>query len=380
MRSYTNKGVLMKKLYFFWVFIFCKTVVNGLITHTTVLTEPPGKPKQLIFVCGDRHNLGSWKDNVEQFLNLALLPNETKLKTLFLVENLSTSNEYFNRPQDLLVLREKEAYVLENLINNYLQETPIEIPTHLHLWGCSQDFFRQLCSFLTLPEKTSMFLSKLGVINIDNRHRNIYYGESLCGWNYGPYNYLEFKKIQESEAKQLTLSDLLIAQNSLKKYIAQSSGTLQSIFNRIFDRQESLRLNLFEELSRRFSINKSDMLNIPISQIAGDRSQAMYKYLKHSPLEYILHEMIEANALWHITQRTSDITIVLAGGNHSGHMQGKTPGLTSYLAELGYTAVITRGPSQETLQSDRQAAAKQAINMIPKVIKNHIKRFLKQPQ
>lgn len=371
----------MKKLYSFFVFIFLGTIANGLITHVTVFTQPAGKHKQLVFVCGDKHNLGSWNNNVSQFLSLTQLPAETKLKTLFLVENLTSPNEYFNRPQDLLVLREKEAYLLSNLINNYLQEDPIEIPTQLHLWGCSEEFFRQLCSFLTLPKKTSSFFGKLPVINIDNRHRNIYYGESLCGWNYGPYNYFSFKKIQQEEADQLTLSDLLVGQNALKKYIAQSSGTLRSIFERIFDRQESLRLKLFEELSTRFSINKTALLTVPISQLTGAQSKTLYKYLEHSPLEYILHEMIEANALWHITQRTADITFVLAGVNHSGHMHyGGLPGLTSYLSELGYTAIITRGPSAEVLQANRQATAKRVTTMIPKVIKNHIKRFLKQPQ
>lgn len=374
----------MQKISFLLLLILSQQHVSALISHVTVFKQAPNMPKQLIFVCADRHHLGSWSDNVRQFLGLSLLPQQTKLKTQFLIENLSSPNEYFNRPQDLAILHEKEIYILSNLTSNYLYPNPTELPTQLHLWGCSEDFFTQLCAFLGLPEKASSFLHNLPIINVDNRQRNIYYGESLCGWNFGPYNHEPVKKIQHQETATLTLIDLLAPQAILREYISKSTGTLRLIFEEILVRQEEHKKAFFEKLESQFGIDQKKAAMLPITQLAPTRQEAFYKFLERSPMQYVLREMIEANALWHITQRTADITIFLAGANHSGHMEGKwihqTPGLTSYLTQLGYTNIVTRGPSAETLRDDKEKVAARMTTRIPAILKNHIKLFSKQPQ
>lgn len=356
---------------------------HALISNTTIFEQPPGAQRQIVFVCADRHHLGSWSDNVRQFLSLSLLPAQTKLKTLFLIENLSAPNESFNRPQDLAVLREKEAYVLGNLTQNYALTNPTEIPTLLHLWGCSQEFFQQLCTFLGLPDKTSTFLHTLPVINLDNRQRNIYYGESLSGWNFGPYNHEIVKKIQQQETAQLTIMDLLAPQAILKEYIAKSSGALRTIFEEILARQEEHKKTFFEKLATQFGIDEKTAATQPIAHLTKTRQQDLYKFLERSTLQHVLREMIEANALWHVTQHAADVIIILVGANHSGHMEGKwihqTPGLTSYLTQLGYQAIATRGPSAEKLRDDKQAIATRMTTKMPAIIKKHIKLFVEKP-
>lgn len=359
--------------------------MQALITNVTIF-EKPGKNnlKSFVVVCGDRHSLGSWENNINQFLGFTLLEEKTKLKTNFLVENLSSPNSYFNRPQDLAVLREKELYLLSNLQKNFAALHPVESTTILHLWGCSNPFFETLCRQLNLGTTLVSFLTNLPVTNIDNRHRTVYYAESLIGWNYGPYNHPKVKTIQDQEILSLTIFDLLSPQEILRGYIAQSSGWLKNIFQEIFARQESHTKKFLQNLEILFKIDENMARSMPIASLTGADKTALYRYLQRSSLQYVLREMIEANALWDIMHTTNTVTVVLAGTNHTGHTAGnwqhQTPGLTNYLSWLGFKKIFEYEPDAEKLRAQPEATAQQLAIHIPTMITQQLIGPAQQPQ
>ncbi len=352
---------------------------NGLITHVTTFEKGIADKQQLVMVCGDQHQLGSWEDNITQFFNLAELPNKTPLRVLFLVENLISPNDYFNRPQDKIVLEAKEDYIFESFAQNYTNPNPKQMPTVLHFWGCSQAFYQGLCDFLQQRSEVAARLEALPVINIDNRHRNIYYGESLIGWPFPPYCQSNVRIIQQAESESLTLFDLLAPQATLRQYLAKSSGWIRSIFDEILERQISQKKMLVQQLDDKFNLSENSIATIPLAKLAGDRQRELYSYLQHSPLETILREMVEANALWHITQRSADIIIVLAGTNHTGHTEGnwnrQTPGLTGYLNWLGFKQTTETSCTSIDLIKNKQDLALRMRSEVPNELAQHIKNF-----
>jgi hypothetical protein len=368
----------MYKLSIFVLFSFWGGA-HALITHVTTFEADKTNFRQLVIVCGDHHQLGSWEDNVIQFIGLAQLVEKSKLRTLFLVENLSSPNEHFNRPQDLAILQEKESYIFGNLSKNYYTARPVEMPTVLHFWGCTQQFFTKFAAFLRLSASTATKLASLPVINVDNRHRNVYYGESLIGWSFGPYDHAKVREIQETESSKLTLPDLLAPQLTLKKYFNSSTGWLRSIFDEILDRQEFGRKILLQNLLSAFDIRDTTLATTPLARLAGGRQQEFYRYLQKSPLENILREMVEANALWHITQRTADIVIVLAGTNHTGHTEGnwahQTPGLVRYLDWLGYKQTFHSSPTRVDLLKNKIEVALKLRSEVPNRLSQLVAKF-----
>lgn len=365
----------MKKFLVFSL-LFLSQSISALITNLTLFEQGEGKEKQLVVICGDRHHLGSWQENLTQFLGFSVLPAKASRDLLFLVENLSSSNEYFKRPQDLKILREKENYILGNLIKNYAQPRPIELPTMLHFWGCSPSFFQAVAAFLQLPLEAATHLNSLPMLNIDYRHRNVYYGESLTGWPYGPYNHPVVREIQTTESEQLTLKDLLTPQATLTSYISKSSGWLGNIFEEILERQEQHTKSLLQNLLVLFNVDEAACSSRPLSRLAENRQKDFYRFLQRSSLQHILREMVEANALWHITKRTAPIVVVLAGANHTGHTEGnwqhQTPGLVRYLTWLGYKQILDYAPTQEELQSSPAALSKKVTTEIPALIARYL--------
>ncbi len=352
---------------------------NGLITHVTTFEKSIAEKQQLVMVCGDQHQLGSWEDNITQFFNLAQLTSETPLRVLFLVENLISPNDYFNRPQDKIILEAKEDYIFESFAQNYTNPNPKQMPTVLHFWGCSQAFYAGLCDFLQQRSEVAARLDALPVINIDNRHRNIYYGESLIGWQFPPYCRSNVRTIQQAESESLTLFDLLSPQATLREYLAKSSGWIRSIFDEILERQTSQKKMLVQQLGDKFYLSENSIATIPLAKLAGDRQRELYSYLQDSPLENILREMIEANALWHITQQSADIIIVLAGTNHTGHTEGnwtrQTPGLTRYLNWLGFKQTAETSCKSLDLIKNKEDLALRVRSEVPNELAQHIKKF-----
>jgi hypothetical protein len=352
---------------------------SSLITNITTFETGTGEKQQLVMICGDQHQLGSWEDNITQFFNLAELTSKTQLQVLFLVENLISPNDYFNRPQDKIILEAKEDYIFESLTQNYINPNPKQMPTVLHFWGCSQAFYAGLCDFLEKPSKFATRLAALPVINIDNRHRNIYYGEALIGWPFPPYCRSNVRTIQQAESESLTLFDLLAPQAALHQYLAKSSGWSHSIFDEILERQIAQKNLLVQELGDKFYLSENSLATIPLAKLGGNQQREFYNYLQHSPLEIILREMVEANALWHITQRSADIIIVLAGTNHTGHTENnwgrQTPGLTPYLNWLGFKQISETGYTSLELIKNKQDLARRARNEVPDELTTHIKNF-----
>ena len=365
----------MKKISVFFV-LFLNQSISALITNLTLFEQGEGKEKQLVVICGDRHHLGSWQENLTQFLGFSVLPAKASKDLLFLIENLSSSNEYFKRPQDLKILREKENYILGNLIKNYTQQRPIELPTTLHFWGCSQSFFETIAKFLQLPAEAAAHLQNLPMLNIDYRHRNVYYGESLTGWPYGPYNHPIVREIQATESEQLTLLDLLTPQATLKSYISKSSGWLRNIFEEILERQEQHTKSLLQSVNVLFNIDEAAASTKSLNSLVPTRQKEFYRFLQRSTLQHILREMVEANALWHITRRSAPIIIVLAGANHTGHTEGnwqhQTPGLVRYLTWLGYKQIFDLAPNAQELQNNSSAITKKMSTEIPALVARYL--------
>jgi len=368
------------------LFLNIGTALDGLITHVTVFEAKENSNPQLIILCGDQHQLGSWEDNVQQFLNFAQLGLDPSVKMLFLVENLTSPNDHFNRPQDKIILQAKQEYVLESLTQNYTNPNPKQMPTVLHFFGCSTDFFRGMCKFLHKSLQLPAKLSSLPTINIDNRHRNIYYGEALAGWLFPPYCHPQVKAIQQSESTVLTLQDLLSPQETLRFFLANSAGWLRSMFDEILDRQELHKKTLFQYLKTTFNIQEPMLTHDPIARLSQQHQQQnLYDYLQHSPLEKVLREMVEANALWHISQRTADVIIVFAGTNHTGHTDSnwayQTPGLSRFLHWLGYKQIQDNGYSSIEIAKRKQELSRRLRTDIPLMIEESIKKFtIKYPQ
>ncbi len=319
--------------------------LTPLIVHVSIFREPLRQKPQLIIIAGDRHNLGSWEDNAKQFISFARFSRQSLKNTQFLIENLTSPNENFCRPQDLVTLEEKRAYILSNFLKNYEQPKPTEIPTMLHFWGCPADFFEVFCQRTGTSDFTAETLSKLPIINTDDRHREVYFGESLAGWTYGPYNHERFLKIQKQESLSLTLENLWAAEKKMTYYMTKTSGLLHIIFEEMHLRKEAKKTKLIENLGKCFGITSWDVSSKPIAQLAPTKQTAFYNFLKKSPLEEILHESLEANALWHIAHRTAPVLFFLAGSQHTGHTQKRfqqtSSGLNSFLHRLNYRHLQT---------------------------------------
>lgn len=371
----------MQKNFILTLLLVCMySKAQSLITNVSVFENPVGQKKQLVIVCGDRHTLGSWQDNLNQFLKIAAIPATSSHSTLFLVENLATPNEYFNRPQDLDILAQKENYIFENLTKHYANEKPSEAPTLLNFFGCSKKFFAKLGGFAKLPQESINELATLPVVNIDNRHRNVYYGESLAGWRFGPYSHPKVREIQKKESENLSILDLLKPQEQLKNYIAKSDGWLRATFEEIYDRQEEHKAKMLRELFSNFKIDEYRAGATAIAKLTQDRQAELFKNLERNDLQYILREMVEANALWHVSQKNANITIILAGSNHTSHTDTtnwihKTPGLCKFLTWNGYRLVDNLGMTQNELLNNNAAILDFAREKIPAKIAQHTKNW-----
>ncbi len=366
----------MKKLILLCSLIMSQSLA-ALISDVTIFEKNTGTKRQLVVVCGDRHHLGSWSDNTTQFLSFAQIATRTKRKSLFLIENLSSPNAHFDRPQDRIILQAKENYVLNNLMANFGKQDTPEITSILHFFGCTKNFYAKLGSFLKLPPATATTLHALPMINIDNRHREVYYGESLIGWQFEPYSSPEVRTIQQQESQSLTLFDLLAPQATLKEYMNKSSSWLRSIFEEILQRQENHKKTLFLNLKVLLGIDELTAASKPLATLAGNRQQELYRFLQKSSLQHIFADMIEANALWHITRGEADVAIVLAGTNHTGHTEGnfinQRPGLVKYLGWLGYNEIDSMRTTNGEVRRDTQAVARRVRDEVPKMIENRIR-------
>jgi hypothetical protein len=182
----------------------------------------------------------------------------------------------------------------------------------------------------------------------------------------------------------MALLDLLAPQKSILEFHAASTGWLRSVYQEIIDRQEQYKRELLQGMQTHFGINRQTALCTPLGALAPRDQTDLYRYLEQSSLKNVLREMIEANALWHITQRKADIIIVMAGTNHTGHNDGnfiyKTPGLTRFLTRLGYTTISTQQPLHSDLLTNKEAIARQLSSYIPALIAQQIAQFTDEQQ
>jgi hypothetical protein len=215
------------------------------------------------------------------------------------------------------------------------------------------------------PKKYHRVLDKLSITNIECRQLGYYTvllnQDALRQNIYNPNLIAPFKKLQEQKIKTLTLNDIIKPTHMLTCYKNNSVDVkVRAIFAGIQQRLNSNWRHLTAQWKKEFP---DLVMHQPIANLRRHYQQTLgmvfdgyVVYQLFNPFEQdlctslitsqFMDEMIEANALWHITKPdAADTVVALVGSTHSGHLDIVKVAYTlaDHLLALGYQHVTSFG-------------------------------------
>ncbi len=332
---------------FFALCVFLYTNCSGLIIRASVFGKKIDSHNvKIIALCGDDHVVGTPSQNLEQFYGLLKNIHRTKESITILAENQRATSLWFNDQFD-----QKLVNLLQRDILCALPKNEIGTFSMLFLLGMPPHFF---------PAYYRPLIEKTHVANIECR-QFLYYtallNNKLIQNNLiNPYNIREFKKIQKQKCLHLTLQKVFDITKTIESYKnnthnAQAKQILTSIY-------ENLKYNtnaLQNHWHKNIPLKSHTILNRPLWEVHQENQRSTPSYF--NPFDDLLcptllesqfcDEMIEANALWHITQSTNAAPIIVVTGSvHTGQLFALTDhktGLAAYLKQLGYKELASFG-------------------------------------
>jgi|GEM_PF-6464003 hypothetical protein len=373
----------MKKIFFcsyiFALLYLYTNTLSALIARVTVFAKLLNNNQvQCVILCGDNHIIGTPQDNLNQFY---ILLNESKkynIKVNCYVENQRMLSPFFNDQYDQQLVKILQQDVTHKILKNEPGSLTI-----LSLFGRDKKYF---------PQKYQNLIEHLITTNIECRQFLFYtslLNNQLLALNLSKADLIkEFKKIQEQKCKKFSFNNLFKTPEILMSY----SNNTQYPNLKIFFEQLKIKLTndtkkLINLWQKNFVLKDNNILQKPIWTLHLENKQIQttnfngiaVQYYKNifddqlcpTLLEYqLFDEMIEANALWHITNPYSPKRIlVITGSVHTGQyfdLISHTKGMAKLLSSLGYKELVFFGV--EDINNVSQEIACQLSKKTPQVI------------